>query len=186
MIKIHKGEDMIEQYVLDTFEKTQYDMSQIPIRVVEIANRLGFTVGNAVIDDAYDGFIVIGDGVRQKFGVDSNKVIGVNSKKSHHAKRFAIAHELGHYICNKSYYKDNQIYGHRENRKGKNKEENDMDYFAACLLMPKEFFSRDLTLYREKQYDETDILILLSQKYDVSKDAVKRRIGEVEQDARFI
>lgn len=154
------------------FEKDDY------VNVVDFVQHLGFIVGNAQLDDSEDGFLAIQISNMAKNGdeMSSDKVIGVNSKRSLDWKRFIIAHEFAHSVL---HYKTGQIYLHRENKKGKDSEENDADYFAAALLMPKESFLRLYTQFEKNGLNKNAICLQLASIFKVPLDSVSRRISEV-------
>lgn len=59
-------------------------------------------------------------------------MIGVNHERDLFTKRFIIAHELDHYIL---HGENKPIFAQREKTHGRTPEENEIDFFAACLLM---------------------------------------------------
>ena len=95
------------------------------------------------------------------------------------SKRFIIAHELSHYFLHYKPQQAEPMFMHRENIKGKNEEENDADYFAACLLMPDKMFASD---YHDltHAYGADVAAIKLQRKYRVPMASVKRRIVEIQ------
>lgn len=88
----------IEKSVLDTLSLAQYTIGNRSVDVIDVAKRLGFVVGNAVLNEEDDGFIVVEEGKKEIMGIKTDKLIGVNSDRPLEWKRFIIAHELGHYI----------------------------------------------------------------------------------------
>ena len=89
-------------------------------------------------------------------------------------KRFIIAHELGHYIL---HCKDEKIYAHRESAHGRSDEENDVDYFAACLLMPANSFKT--AFEKTKSISFIEKIKELQRIFDVPFESVVRRIDEL-------
>ena len=147
-----------------SFEKDTY------VDIVDFVQGLGFVVGNARLDDHEDGFLAI------RPQAADEKVIGVNYSGSLPFKRFVIAHEFAHSVL---HYKTGQAYLHRENKKGKNLEENDADYFAAALLMPAVSFRRMYDKFSAEGMNETAICFQLASIYKVPTESVARRIKEV-------
>lgn len=148
-----------------------------PVDVVQLAKNLGFAVGNIQSEngeDDLDGFLLINEDDNDIMGSKSNRVIGVNSNRDFDVKRFIVAHELGHY---KLGYVDQRIFAMRDNKHGRSDEENEADFFAACLLMPQEGFR----LYYEKaKSEEPERLIKrLSQEFKVPEESVMRRLQEL-------
>ena len=104
------------------------------------------------------------------------KVIGVNVERELGWKRFIIAHEFAHSIL---HYQEGRIYLHREHTKGKNADENDADYFAAALLMPRNSFRRVYTELTQKGLHKKTICSQLAREYGVPLESVTRRIEEI-------
>ena len=88
----------IEKSVMDTLGSAQYIISERSVDVIDVAKRLGFVVGNAVLNEEDDGFIVVEEGRKEIMGIKTDKLIGVNSDRSLEWKHFIIAHQLGHYV----------------------------------------------------------------------------------------
>lgn len=104
------------------------------VDILALAMKLGFTVWTSSLPDSEEGFILVNPNVARIPGFSNNKVIVVNSNRPYETKRFIIAHELGHYILSNS--DSEQIFAACESQHGRSDDENDIDYFAACLLMP--------------------------------------------------
>lgn len=175
--KIQKED--IEKKAHETMEQTGLSDSNEPIDAVTIARKLGFKVGNAVMEDDDDGFIIINDGTDDILGIKTNKLIGVNSARPLEWKRFIIAHEIAHYVLHYPEVKDKRLYAHRDHAKGKNEDENDADFFAACLLMPRELFTKRYDELKEKSLELKDIVVLLADRFCVTQLMAERRIGEL-------
>ncbi len=143
------------------------------IDIVDFAQKWGFSVGNAFLPDREDGFIAIRPISRTE---KPEKTIGVNINRPLYFKRFIIAHEFAHSIL---HYKNGEIFLHRENKKGKDDEENDADYFAAALLMPEKSFSRTYHQYKSEKMAENEIYLKLAEIYKAPLESVLRRISEV-------
>ena len=154
------------------FDKDDY------VDIVDFVQHLGFIVGNAQLCDGEDGFLAIqaSNMAKDEADISNDKIIGVNSKRSLDWKRFIIAHEFAHSVL---HYKTGEIYLHRENKKGKDDEENDADYFAAALLMPKESFKRLYNQFKNEGLNDTAICLQLAAVFKVPFDSVSRRISEV-------
>ena len=148
------------------------------IDIVDFTQKYGFSVGNAFLPDREDGFLAIRPIPRTK---KSEKTIGVNVNRPLDFKRFIIAHEFAHSIL---HYKTGEIFLHRENKKGKDNEENDADYFAAALLMPAKSFSRTYQQYKSEKMSENEIYLKLSEIYKAPLESVLRRISEVNSIVR--
>lgn len=155
------------------------------VDIIKFAESQGFIVGTVELPDSEDGFLLIdpkGSAItKSSLGASGKrKVIGVNRERPLDYKRFIIAHEFAHSVLHWDESKQKNIYLHRENRKGKNEQENDADFFAACLLMPQRSFWREYQkLLREGAYQQTDICYKLAELFRVPFESVSRRIDEV-------
>lgn len=149
------------------------------VDIVNLVKKFGFVVGNTELDPLEDGFIIIqshkGDSLVQR-SFNSNKVIGVNSNRSLDWKRFIIAHEFAHSVL---HYNGEDIFLHRESKKGRNNQENAADYFAAALLMPKDSFIRVYRNLVNFDYSPNTICYRLAAIYKVPYDSARRRIDEI-------
>lgn len=166
--------NVIEGKVIDVMDRHVIkDDTNPSIDVAKLANKLGFEVRNMEMDDSDDGLIIVGDGV---------KLICINKDRSVPEKRFIIAHELGHFFLNPK----SPIINFREKRHGRSEDENDIDYFAACLLMPKEIFiesyNKVKTLLSLKDDDLSyfDVSKILARLFVVPEMSALRRLKELE------
>lgn len=171
---------MIESKAIDILNKVQLSDETDAIDVIKIARELGFVVGNAGLEDDVDGFIIVEKGKREILGQKTDRLIGVNASKELAWKRFIVAHEIGHYILHYDENINNGMYAHREHKKGKNNEENEADYFAANLLMPRKKFKERVDELKNKGLNKEEIILLLADKFCVTHMMVERRIGELE------
>ena len=172
-------ENQIERQVTTLLGEYGYDPDKNDyVNIVDFVQHLGFVVGNAKLDDSEDGFLAIqtSDMSKERYGILNDKMIGVNAKRSLDWKRFIIAHEFAHSVL---HYKTGALYLRRENKKGRNDEENDADYFAAALLMPKKSFKRLYTKFKNDGLNDSAINLHLASIFKVPLDSVPRRIREV-------
>ena len=116
---IGMDKDAIEKKAIEMMEDIGYVDNTDAIDVIEIAKKLGFEVGNAVLKDDVDGFILVEEGKSELLGIKTDKLIGVNSTRNLAWKRFIIAHEIAHYVLQYSKVNNNGMFAHRDHRKGK-------------------------------------------------------------------
>lgn len=111
-------------------------IEKIPVNVHEVAKFLGFEVIPFEFPDHISAVTYIEDGV---------KSIGVNKNHANVRQRFSIAHEIGHFLCGHESY--NHEATHIEDLPKyldpQNRQELEADEFAAELLMPGSFLSKD-------------------------------------------
>lgn len=162
--------------------------SEIPVKVVAISRKLGFFVGQAILEKGTVGVIAVDKAKETIFDTDRNMVIVVDQTLDDARRRYIIAHELGHYILRDT--QDAPVFALRETAHERNDKENEADYFAACLLMPKDAYlselksvcrtlklASDYTELREpEKYKAAD---WLSKRFDVPQLTALRRIDEV-------
>lgn len=152
------------------------------VNLIDLAKDMGFVVGTTYLDDSEDGFIIVDDDSHElveQFG--ASKVIVVNERRSYKEKLFIIAHEIGHFVLNEH---KSKIFAHRERRPiVRGEEENDIDFFAACLLMPKVPFKKKLDALKEMYGNDTKKIITeLSDIFGVTPITAERRIAEVKSN----
>ena len=161
-----KAEELLTKFGYDNNADTYIDISKLAISV-------GFRVGESKqLHFKEDGFISVSK--------DKKKLlIGVNNDRTIEEKRFIVAHELAHYYL---HYIDSNLEDavmHREHIKGKNGDENDADYFAACILMPEKSFVNQYKKLKDKKYELSDIIDCLQSIFKTPRESIKRRIEEV-------
>jgi Zn-dependent peptidase ImmA (M78 family) len=141
-----------------------------PIPVEKIARRLGLEVRYEPLQGDLYGALVRGDG---------ESYIGVNSLNHPNRRRFTIAHELGHFVLHDG-IKVHVDRGLRVNwRDGESSqavsdEEMEANRFAAELLMPLKFLSRDIEKLKSVRQET---ITLLANRYRVSAQAMRIRLG---------
>lgn len=173
------SKEEIEEKALEILKSSKDIYDGDSVDVIKIAEQLGFAVGNAKMNNDMDGFIIVDENAEDIMGIKTNKLIGVNADRNLAWKRFIIAHEIAHYVLHYSKEKNNGMFAHREHAKGKGKTENDADFFAANLLLPKDRFSSKYSELKEKKLDQKDIVVLLSRKFIATENTVARRIEEL-------
>lgn len=177
------NKSMIESKANETLNKAQLNKQTDTIDVIKVAKELGFVVGNAGLDDDIDGFIIIEKGKKELLGKKTDRIIGVNASKELTWKRFIIAHEIGHYVLHYNEKENNGMYAHREHKKGKDDKENEADFFAANLLMPREAFTNRFNELKQKNLTTEEIIVLLADKFCVTHIMAERRLRELEINA---
>lgn len=124
--------------------------------------------------NTFDGMTIYENG---KFSIHINTDLGNNP---HSARgRFTLAHELGHYYIDthRLGLKKGLLKPHasRTNQKQFSQIEREADFFASCLLMPEERFSKDF--YRKKFCIE--LIDFLKDEYNVSRTACAFRYADI-------
>lgn len=169
--------EIIEKQVTELLNQYGYSMeTDTYVDIIDFTKKLGFVVGTADLKSSEDGFIIIQPSKESSLSSRHDRIIGVNSNLSLDAKRFVIAHEFAHSVL---HYQQGVAYLHRENKKGKDEKENDADYFAAALLMPRETFKKKYDELTESGLNENAVCIQLSSTFGVPLESASRRISEV-------
>ncbi|MBB4365012.1 Zn-dependent peptidase ImmA (M78 family) [Bradyrhizobium sp. CIR18] len=107
--------------------------------------------------------------------------IGVNISHPLVRQRFTIAHEFGHYLLHlgisSHYDRDYRVnYRSHESSQATDVEEIEANFFAASILMPKEFLDADEAIHA---LDNDAAVERLATRYNVSRHAMSLRLGNV-------
>lgn len=119
---------------------------------------------------------IIPDGGGREFSgfLDSNgekPIIYVNASEPPARQNWTIAHELGHYFL--KHKPDHWGIAWRDQTyEEKDQYEQEADFFAACLLIPRAMLTKAMEKYKLKAEDYT----LLAKMFGVSPRAMKNRI----------
>lgn len=154
-----------------------------PVPVVSLLSEMGFDLFRTFFKNHnQSGLVAVDSSLPEKNkAFRTNRIVLVNRKDSPAQQRFAIAHEIAHYIFDydeaalATYYKayltteKNDAIELRANR------------FAAELLMPTNDFKARFNVYKADQkadFSLPDVITSLSQYFDVPAAAVQRRLEE--------
>jgi Zn-dependent peptidase ImmA (M78 family) len=147
-------------------------ITEAPVSVSRIAKAKGARIFVKSLEGDLSGFL---------YRDNSNAVIGVNTKHSKTRQNFTIAHELGHLLLHdqEKLHVDHEFRVRLRNdvsSQGTDEAEREANFFAASLLMPKEFLRNDLA--EEDYVDLLDgqFLRALARKYGVSAQALVNRL----------
>lgn len=153
---------------------SRFDIQHLPIKIEEIAKKLGLQVTPFGFDDDISGVLVIENG---------KGTIGYNQSESRVRRRFTIAHECAHYILHSqesNLFMDkgfNAIF--RSSHSGLTEHtqllEKEANTFAAYILMPDELLKREIEKIDFDLGSEDDIKNL-AKIFDVSAQAMYYRI----------
>jgi Zn-dependent peptidase ImmA (M78 family) len=147
-------------------------ITQAPVLVSKIAKAKGARIFVDTLEGDLSGFL---------YRDRDQAVIGVNTSHSPARQNFTIAHELGHLLL----HDQEQLHVDREFRvrlrsdvssQGTDEAEQEANFFAASLLMPREFIERDLENEEYVDLLDDDFLNGLARKYGVSAQALAIRL----------
>ncbi|MGN0517626.1 MAG: ImmA/IrrE family metallo-endopeptidase [Acutalibacteraceae bacterium] len=163
--------------LIDGFLRTMKIENVIPIDIFKVATDLGFDVRGAEFEEQLEGLIAVNEHIDKVDGFNSNKIIAYNCFKDINTKKFIVAHELAHYITEKTNAYDKKIVVAARDHKASYSEdmtEQRMDYIAASLLIPK----RDLCQFLKNNANVN--VSQVARRYKVSEELAQRRIEEVQ------
>lgn len=177
MLEIEEKVDGILQKI--DFRETPY------VDIVSLVKKDGFEVRTKEMDIETTGCLFVNNLNEQMD--ETNRLIVVNTifknpdeeddvvfKKS----RFITAHEYGHFILHRT--EGQPIYAHRDTYHREDEEELQADYFARSILMPFAYFEVAYSFLKDfSKDDEKFICDKLSEMFRVTKNKVKRRIGDL-------
>jgi Zn-dependent peptidase ImmA (M78 family) len=165
-IRRRKIESLIQHLLV------QYQIEEAPVPVEKIAKANGARIFYQSLEDDMSGFL---------YRDQSQAVIGVNTHHAPARQNFTTAHELGHLLL----HEQEQLHvdhGFRVrlrddvSSQGTDEAEREANFFAASLLMPKEFLESDLAGIDDVDLLDDDFLHGLSRKYGVSTQALVNRL----------
>lgn len=142
-----------------------------PVHIERIVRRCGLEIRSGDLKDV-SGLIVRSAGTA---------IIGVNSTQSRVRQRFTIAHEFGHYLLHEGLThhvdKDYRVnFRSDESSRATNVDEIEANFFAASILMPREFLDRDNAI----DAIDSDVRVAeLAKLYDVSRHAMSLRLVNI-------
>jgi Zn-dependent peptidase ImmA (M78 family) len=143
-----------------------------PVPVAKIAKAKGARIHVDALEGEMSGFL---------YRDSDQAVIGVNTSHSTGRQNFTMAHELGHLLL----HDQEQLRVDREFRvrlrddvssQGTDVAEREANFFAASLLMPREFLKADLAKEEYVDLLDDDFLRALGKKYGVSTQALVNRL----------
>lgn len=165
-IRKRKIEAMVERLLADN------SISKAPVPVSQIAKANNARIFVDELEGDLSGFLY-----RDK----TRAVIGINTHQSPARQNFTIAHELGHLLL----HDQEQLHVDHEFRvrlrndvssQGTDEAEREANFFAASLLMPKEFIETDLADQEFVDLLDDGFLHDLARKYGVSTQALVNRL----------
>lgn len=175
--KSKKIEDMQyrTQEVLDYFNVTNFEEGT---PIVNILVKMGFKIYQSDLEpEGLSAYIAVNPKFEEVFG--SNKITCVNADDSVGHKRFALAHELSHYLFDFDESKQLNYYNtYFPNQEEDKEEEKRANQFAANLLMPEKIFRDKLKTYENLQ-SKAETISALGRDFRVSPTAVLRRCQEL-------
>lgn len=154
------------------------DDSKGEIPIVEILMKFGFKIFQGDLEPkGLSAYIAVNPKFEELF--QSNKITCVHVDDNIGHKRFALAHELAHYLFD--FDEDKQLYYYNTyfpDNENDDFEERRANQFAANLLMPEKIFRNKLEEYSRNR-GKADTVNALGHYFLVSPTAVLRRFSEL-------
>jgi Zn-dependent peptidase ImmA (M78 family) len=150
----------------------EHGVNEAPVPVGRIAKAEGARIFYQSLEDNVSGFL---------YSDQQQTVIGVNTHHAPVRQNFTTAHELGHLLL----HDQEQLHVDHDFRvrlrddvssQGTDEAEREANFFAASLLMPREFLERDLEGQDSVDLLDDDMLRDLARKYGVSTQALAIRL----------
>jgi Zn-dependent peptidase ImmA (M78 family) len=142
-----------------------------PVPVDKIAKNLGVKLRYGRLGEV-SGLLV---------RTNESATIGVNVTQMRVRQRFTIAHELGHLLLHQGIWshKDEGFlvnFRSAKSSEATNVEEIEANFFAASILIPKQFLDQDNAI---RALDSDTAVRDLARKYNVSRHAMSLRLANV-------
>jgi Zn-dependent peptidase ImmA (M78 family) len=150
----------------------EHSVNGAPVPVGRIAKAEGARIFYQSLEDNVSGFL---------YRDQQQTVIGVNTHHAPVRQNFTTAHELGHLIL----HDQERLHIDHDFRvrlrddvssQGTDEAEREANFFAASLLMPREFLEEDLQGEDSVDLLDDDMLRNLARKYGVSAQALVNRL----------
>jgi Zn-dependent peptidase ImmA (M78 family) len=174
---------VMPEALLAEIHKLQTGVFPIPVPIEEWALALDITAIQALETKGFEGGLMM-------FPDRSSGTILVNEANGDRRRRFTIGHELGHFLlpwhtprsgqgfmCSA---KDMAVFRAKPGGDRYIEMEAQANQFSAGILMPAAPFRADL---RARRHFEASHIVELSDRYDVSKEAMARRCVDLHDDA---
>ena len=168
-IRRRRIESMIQQLL------ERHGVSEAPVPVGRIAKAEGARIFYQSLEDNVSGFL---------YRDQQQAVIGVNTHHAPVRQNFTTAHELGHMLL----HDQEQLHVDHDFRvrlrddvssQGTDEAEREANFFAASLLMPREFLESDLEGQDSVDLLDDEMLRDLARKYGVSTQALMNRLKNI-------
>ena len=152
----------------------KYKIIKPPIPIESIAKKENVRIKYSEFDDSISGLL---------YRKNEQDVIGVNKNHPTNRRRFTIAHELGHLILNHQGMlfvdKEPKLYRDIKSQDGSLRQERQANKFAAEILMHEEMLIVELKNYEARDFDDTEYLNRITNKFKVSVQALTIRMANL-------
>ena len=154
------GEKRAIEALAESFRQ-RHPQSGPPVSVDVLAGKAGImTVRYA---DDMDGSAMLVGSMAGMYGVVLNR------KESRTRQRFSLAHEIAHRVLDPN--RKAHLFEVQASRQGRSPVEKACDFFAACLLMPRDWVNDAIA--------RGDTVAAIARLFDVSQPAARHRLDEL-------
>lgn len=148
---------------------TKYNMTDIPVDPIQLANLMGIEVQEGEFtDSSVSGVLRIEDG---------KSTIIVNKDHHYNRKRFTVAHEIGHVVL--GHRPKNQDFAEIYRNGKSNSKEQQANQFAAALLVDKADLLESSAMLKKCGIPREKIIVALADKYKVSTQTLRYRLDNI-------
>lgn len=177
-LKFSKCEMLEMEKMLSSFLEREKIQLSIPVDIFELASSLGFDIRGAELKGSLEGLLLVNEHIEKIEPFESNKLIAYNCQKEIFSKKFIVAHELMHYVIEKSnsQYKK-VVVAARDHEQSYSDDvgEQKMDYLAASLFIPRDDLKKRYENLKKDEISCEEVATV----YNVDFELAKRRIEEV-------
>lgn len=141
-----------------------------------LSTKEGFLVGEQDMEDDTTGILLVNKDQKME-ELNTNQLIMTSTQLRHGPdylarRRFIVAHEYAHYCL---HMKDGTIYAHRDYGQKDTPMEEEADFFARCLLMPRKPVEAVLSAMPESGSAD-DKVDLIARTFGVTKKKARQRL----------
>ena len=138
-----------------------------------------FKVGMRKLDKDTTGLLLVNE-KKSISDTDAHRLIVINSRLGeepnfYERRRFIAAHEYAHFILHND---GNEIFAHRDYSEKEELLEEESDYFARCLLMPRHLVKNVIELWGIEDASIDEKASILSEIFKVTKKKTRQRLTE--------
>lgn len=164
--------------ILEVFK---IDASKKYVPIIKILNSLGIKVYKQAMEPKeLSAYISVSPEYYDEYG--TMKIACINEDDAAGHSRFALAHELAHYIFDYDEQKDIEYFNtYMKDDKNKDTQEQRANDFAANLLMPKEIFIKKRESYQKETNSMPEVIEHLAKHFGVSAKSIIKRFDEVSE-----
>ena len=175
MTRREEIESIVDQKIKENeLDKPGFDLIKF------LKEKDGFEIVLQNMPDDTTGLIIINDNEKIQ-GTNTNRLIAINNSLQTdpnyiQRRRFIIAHEYAHSQLHKN---DSVLFAHRDTCKRETPQEQEADFFARCLLMPRKLVEEVLEGVADERLSDNEKAKYIASIFNVTEKKAKVRIKEL-------